>query len=113
MKLIGTLSDWLNHKPDAYLRRPKMQKGVCIKICEHVKDGRNTEYPSNYPDGSPSLPFFGPQCPYIVTGKVNWFCFSFYGGSGGQCVISNEYADEEVWYEVDPMECYQNKDLKN
>ena len=102
MKTIGTLKEWLVHKPDAILAHPDLQMSVEVTNFKFHAKGEKCTYYSHHPDGEPMTPWFGAQCPYEVNGKVFWtalFVYTF-AGCGSTYPISKRLAEDNRWEEV-------------
>lgn len=107
MKQIGTALEWFKTKPEAYIAHLKLQPGVCLKVCEYAPTGRSTQYQASSSDGDPWI-WFGPKCPYLVTGQVKYFVHAVYGLVGGMTALSDRLGDDPTWYEVEPDSHYEN-----
>lgn len=102
MKLVGTALEWFQKEPEAYItNRRVLQEGVFLVVSQYHPDGIDCKYPSDSPNGPPRI-YFGPQCPYLVQGKVKFECYAFhYGGAtGGGAALSVEDAMDPYWEKV-------------
>lgn len=85
--------------PEAGYTHAALQEGVEVTKVQFHPEGIKCVYPSRYPDGEPMKPYFGPQCPYMVEGRVNYLANFFYwpGGIGGVQAITSVFAEDENW----------------
>lgn len=122
MKLLGTIDEWLNLEPTAYLTNKNfVQKGVAFfSIKKHDKPYKCSypvgHRPSEYDDTNNvhQTPFiyFGSSCPYMVSGFFTYSAGVVYypSGSGSTFPLSKEMVEDPNWEKYD-MEDYM-KDLK-
>jgi len=106
MKLLGTIDEWLKHKPKAWLRNDEILrlKGMAIfNITKHPELIECT-YPSGrYWDGAEPLLYVGAatMCPYMLKGKFSYTCglTNYEFGAAGSAVLSDNQANNPNWYE--------------
>lgn len=104
MKVLGTLKEWLEKDPTAWLTNKKfLQKDVFITGFYFQEKTLECEYPSATPDFGDPVIYFGNSCFYMLKGKFNWFAMATYypSCSGGSCLLSNAQAEDPNWEEFD------------
>lgn len=116
MKVLGTIDEWLNLDPKAYLTNKNFvrQKGVAFHCIEKHSEPFMCSYPiSSCPhayddtDNLHRTPFiyFGNQCPYIVKGSFTYSAgIVFYpSGAGASFPLSTEMVSDPNWerYEIE------------
>lgn len=100
MKLIGTIKEWLKYKPDAVLTHPKLQEGVEVSQFKHHPKKLKMKYIASYAGGPPMIPRYGPQCPYLIEGRVSYTAMFFFLVGGSVHAIPNDLAEDDQWREI-------------
>ena len=115
MRLLGTIYEWIDYNPDAYLTNRKfLQKGVSIYNFKKLDKPEKFNYTCKgnsislqYVDlndyHSTPLIHFGPQAPYMVTGTFEYMCgvINWASASGGVYPLSKEMLEDCNWEEYD------------
>jgi hypothetical protein len=103
VRTYGTIDEWINHDPNAFLVNDKyVPHGMCLfDFKKHDKPFPATYY-SNLPDGA--VRFFLGGCPYECKGEFVYSCCSMtYAGSGGSQVLSVSQAQDSNWYKLEDL----------
>lgn len=99
MKTLGTLKEWIDKDPEAYLSHPDLQDGVLVFNAKYHPKGIPCTYMSHHPNDDPMVPYFGSQCPYVVKGTVRFRAHVIHTsfGSGVYTALPDELALDDRW----------------
>jgi len=109
MRLIGSIYEWIEHKPDAFLANGKfLQEGVSIYAFEKLTKPRRFVYPCKEfqhrnTENIYSIPpiDFGSSILYTVKGTFRYSCTIVHWPLGQSSIfpLSEEMLEDKDWYE--------------
>lgn len=104
MKLLGTILEWMDMRPDVMLRNDTFMsaKGMVISSVRKCLPVQVT-YPAVRADDPEPWLYCGPglTCPYMVKGTFEWMCAlsNWEYGSACAAVLSERMVNDPNWYE--------------